>query len=76
MDFDWMEIGKKIAIFVGAIVGAVAMIFLASIIVFLTYKSIAWHFNLPMLNYWTICGAIFTIRFLFGNLIKIKKEEE
>ena len=72
MDFDWIEITKKIAVLVGTIVG----LFLVSIIVFLTYKSIAWNFNLPILNYWTICGVVLTIKLLFGNLIKISREEE
>lgn len=26
-----------------------------------TYNAIAWEFNLPTLNYWIICGAMYTI---------------
>ena len=70
MDFDWVEIGAKIASFIGACIG----FFGASIIVFFTYKSIAWNFNLPSLNYWTICGTVYTIKYLFNHFSK--KEEE
>ena len=41
---------------------------LIGLIVSPTYNSIAWEFNLPPLNYWTICGAMYTLHKIFHGV--------
>lgn len=46
---------------------------LIGLVVSPTYNSIAWEFNLPPLNYWTICGAMYTLHKIFFG-VKLKKD--
>ena len=39
-----------------------------------TYNAIAWQFNLPPLNYWVICGAMYTINKIHMG-VQVEREE-
>ena len=40
-------------------------VLLIGLIVSPTYNAIAWAFNLPQLNYWVICGAVYSFNKIF-----------
>jgi hypothetical protein len=40
-------------------------VLLIGLIVSPTYNAIAWEFNLPQLNYWVICGAVYSLNKIF-----------
>ena len=49
---------------VSLVTGACGVL-LIGLIVSPTYNAIAWKFNLPQLNYWVICGAVYSLNKIF-----------
>ena len=64
---------EQISEMISNIVATVLGFMLIGLVVSPTYNAIAWEFNLPTLNYWTICGAMYTInKIRTGATIKKK----